>query len=48
VIETDLLGTSVDFQFAPDFLAKPDQVLAFHTEGSPSMPPFLVVVDGLI
>jgi hypothetical protein len=45
---SDLLATSAEFQFTPDFFAKLDWVLAFHTEGSPTTPPFNIVVDGLI
>jgi hypothetical protein len=48
VTESDLVGTSADFPFTPDFDANPNPVLAFHTEGSPSSPPFIIVADGLI
>jgi hypothetical protein len=48
VIQIDLLATSVDFPFLPDFAVNPNPVLAFHTEGSPTTPPFTIVVDGLI
>jgi hypothetical protein len=48
VIQIDLLATSVEFPFTPDFAVNPNPVLAFHTEGSPTAPPFIIVVDGLI
>jgi hypothetical protein len=47
-IESDVVATSQDHPFTPDFTTTPDTVVAFHAEGSPSAGTFQIIFDGLI